>query len=357
MVERARRSLWSVWPMVGLLGGGCAHTQDPTSPTVELRHKIDESDRRVATAEQKIEALEDKVFLLTDQLESQRVVASRRTALSRQAGSVGVSDAPVGVGRKAAAMTKADEDDTVHLPVVKLRPPSTPEPTDAVPARGTSGEGDELAPEIVFAGDALSSDANHARLTNTTTLVAAGAAPSRAHGVPSTKSAVPVDSVASDNLGVAPAPPIARALGGSAPSLANAVPSAIDPLRLYRTSYEALRAGHHADAERGFREFLLRFPRHDYADNAQYWLAECFYDRKQFAEAAPEFRAVVSRYPLGNKAPDALLKLAFCLLAMGQEDKGRELLVSLPTNYPRTEAAHLAELRLRDLHVVTGGTR
>jgi tol-pal system protein YbgF len=92
-----------------------------------------------------------------------------------------------------------------------------------------------------------------------------------------------------------------------------------------------------------------RYPHHDYADNAQYWLGECFYDQKRYDKAAPEFRAVITRWPTGNKAPDAMLKLGFSLLALGDADKGGKVLREVPATYPRTEAARLASERLAQL--------
>jgi tol-pal system protein YbgF len=133
----------------------------------------------------------------------------------------------------------------------------------------------------------------------------------------------------------------------------HAAPEA-EPLALYKSAYDDLRAGRHEAAERGFREFVHRFPHHDYADNAQYWLGECFYDQKRFDKAAPEFRAVVQRWPTGNKAPDALLKLGFSLIALGDVDKGRQALHELPATYPRTEAARLAAERLAQLSPTEG---
>ena len=122
----------------------------------------------------------------------------------------------------------------------------------------------------------------------------------------------------------------------------------------YRNALEHLRAGRHDEAVLGLRTFVKKFPGHDYADNAQYWLGECFYDRKRYAEAASEFRAAVANYPLGNKAPDALLKLGYCLLAMGEQSKGRDALRQVPEAYPRTEAARLASERLAELGHMEG---
>src|SRR2546428_3840148 len=84
-------------------------------------------------------------------------------------------------------------------------------------------------------------------------------------------------------------------------------------LSLYRDAYAKLMAGQYAAAADGFREFVRRFPRHDYADNAQYWLGESFYARQDYASAAPEVQAGVGRWPAGHKAPDAPLQPGHCL--------------------------------------------
>jgi tol-pal system protein YbgF len=266
---------------------GCAGDPALRGQLSALEKRLDESQRREATAQKKLEELEDRVFLLTDQVESQKVASDHRAT------------------------------PPPRLPVVALHP--TEEPADD-------------GSEVVFEGDAR---VHQPEIVRPSLHFDAAPRP-RAHAARVAEPPPPPSPT--DNLGVAPAPRV----GGE--------PRAVDdPLKLYRVAQEDLRAGRHDAAERGFRDFLRRFPRHDYADNAQYWLGECFYDRKLFAQAAVEFRAVVAHYPLGNKAPDALLKLAFCLLATGERDQGRELLAQVPATYPRSEAARLAEERLAEL--------
>jgi tol-pal system protein YbgF len=85
------------------------------------------------------------------------------------------------------------------------------------------------------------------------------------------------------------------------------------------------------------------------ADNSQYWLGECFYDRKDFTSAVREFRKVIEHYPSGNKVPDALLKVGFSYLSLGSVDAGRQTLSQLQRSYPRHEAAGLASARLAEL--------
>ncbi len=146
----------------------------------------------------------------------------------------------------------------------------------------------------------------------------------------------PIDG-AHDRLSVAPVPPIAKA-------------KARDPeaLTLYRSGTEALARRDHATAIDAFRRFIARWPDHDYADNAQYWLGEAYYDQADYKTALLEFKKVLSRYPDGNKAPDALLKIGYCQTKLGDAQDAKASLAQVVEMYPRTDAAKLAEKRLKE---------
>src|SRR5690606_34317546 len=94
------------------------------------------------------------------------------------------------------------------------------------------------------------------------------------------------------------------------------------------------------------RGFLATHPRHDYADNAQYWLGEAYYAQNDYRQALGEFRIVIETYPRGNKVPDALLKVGYCYQALGQTDKARAVLEQVVNLYPKSEPATLAATRL-----------
>jgi tol-pal system protein YbgF len=114
----------------------------------------------------------------------------------------------------------------------------------------------------------------------------------------------------------------------------------------YRAAVELVKAARYEDALAALRAFVQRYPRHDYADNAQYWIGEVFYARKDYVRALAEFRNVVEVYPRGNKVPDALLKVGYCYQAMGQVEKARAVLEQVVNLYPRSEPAVLAARRL-----------
>jgi tol-pal system protein YbgF len=114
----------------------------------------------------------------------------------------------------------------------------------------------------------------------------------------------------------------------------------------YRAAVDLVKAASYADALAALRAFIQRYPHHDYADNAQYWIGEVFYAQKDYVRALAEFRRVVEVYPRGNKVPDALLKVAYCYQAIGQGEKARAVLDQVVNLYPKSEPAALAAKRL-----------
>ncbi len=116
----------------------------------------------------------------------------------------------------------------------------------------------------------------------------------------------------------------------------------------YKAAIALVRKAEYPAAITSLRQFLERHPRHDYADNAQYWLGEAYYAQQQYAQALSELRKVAEHYPLGNKVPDSLLKVGYCHLAMGERDKSTAALRELIRLYPRTEPALLAAKKLEE---------
>lgn len=102
----------------------------------------------------------------------------------------------------------------------------------------------------------------------------------------------------------------------------------------YSQAFALLQQGNYAAAEQGFQGFLQAKPSDPLAGNAQYWLAETFYVRKDYARAAQEFLKGYQGYPSGSKAPDSLLKLALSLSSLGQKDQACRTLTQLNSAYP-----------------------
>lgn len=114
--------------------------------------------------------------------------------------------------------------------------------------------------------------------------------------------------------------------GGDAPSVSQMQQEGgnFDPAGgaqgLYDQAFARLRQADYPQAEKGFRTFLTQYPDHSLASNAQYWLAETYYVRNEYEQAARLFAEGYQKYPKATKAPDNLLKLGLSLAALGKTE-------------------------------------
>ena len=134
-----------------------------------------------------------------------------------------------------------------------------------------------------------------------------------------------------------PQPPIDKPPAGAAPH------------QIYNSAFTQYNLGRHPEAIQLFRTFLRSFPRHDLADNAQYWIGECHFARKEYDQAAEEFQRVVTEYPQGNKVPDAFVKKGMALLELDRRDEAVESLRTVVEAYPKSDAAAYARQRLGEI--------
>jgi tol-pal system protein YbgF len=88
-------------------------------------------------------------------------------------------------------------------------------------------------------------------------------------------------------------------------------------LEEYRAAYDAWRDGDPEVCIDRFRNFLQTNPASAYADDAAYWMADCYFKQGDFKTAVLRYDDVVSRYPEGNKAADALYRQGEALLRLG----------------------------------------
>ncbi len=166
----------------------------------------------------------------------------------------------------------------------------------------------------------------------------------------------------------APATPAPAAAAPAAPTPPAAVPArpttgALQPQDVYQAAYIDFSKGSYSLAIAGFREFLRRYPEHELAGNAQYWLGEAYVslargyasgeqpDRasESLNQAVQEFRKVVANHPRGEKVPTALYKEALALIELKQPQVAQVRLQYLVDNFPQAEETPLARERLAAL--------
>ncbi len=87
-------------------------------------------------------------------------------------------------------------------------------------------------------------------------------------------------------------------------------------------------------AEQALRAFINANPTHRLAGNAQYWLGETYYVRKDYPDAAATFAEGLQKYPKSDKAPDNLLKLGMSLAQLNRKPDACGALAELNKRFP-----------------------
>jgi len=106
--------------------------------------------------------------------------------------------------------------------------------------------------------------------------------------------------------------------------------------------------GDFGGAEQALRSFVTANGSHRLAGDAQYWLGETFYARRDWTNAAGAFAEQFRRFPQNAKAPDALLRLGQSLGQLNRKQDACGTLGELDRRYPNaTQSIKIAATRER----------
>jgi tol-pal system protein YbgF len=105
--------------------------------------------------------------------------------------------------------------------------------------------------------------------------------------------------------------------------------------QVYNDAFKKLQDGDYANAEKGFRTFVQRHPQHALAGNAQYWLGETYYARRDYQNAMTAFAEGYKAYKTSPKGPDNLLKLGITLATLGRKADSCAIFARFAQDYPR----------------------
>jgi tol-pal system protein YbgF len=118
---------------------------------------------------------------------------------------------------------------------------------------------------------------------------------------------------------------------------------------LYKDAYETFQKGNLEEARAKFEAFLKQYPNTELSDNAQFWIGETYYLKKDYEKAILEYEKAIAKYPEGDKIPAALFKQALAFLELGDKTNARNLLKRVIERYPHSEQAEMAKKRLEGI--------
>jgi len=119
------------------------------------------------------------------------------------------------------------------------------------------------------------------------------------------------------------------------------------PEFMYQQAYKALEGGDSVKARELFTIFLDRYPKHNLAANAHYWIGETYYTEKNFELAVLQFQEVIKNFPDKDKAPAAMLKQGMAFQGLNDGKSAAYILKKLVDDYPKSEEAKVAREKLK----------
>jgi tol-pal system protein YbgF len=116
----------------------------------------------------------------------------------------------------------------------------------------------------------------------------------------------------------------------------------IDCQKIYNGAYADMVKERFDMAINGYKSYIASCPNTALADNAQYWIGECYLSKKTYDQAQKAFEIMLEQYPSSEKTAAAKLKLGRALYEQRQKSKARAYFEDVIKNYPGTDEAQEA---------------
>jgi tol-pal system protein YbgF len=157
----------------------------------------------------------------------------------------------------------------------------------------------------------------------------------------------------------APPPAVGASSGDPNSSQApSGPPAGMQAEALYTNAFRDYSAGKYDIATGEFNDYLKYFGSMTLAPNAQYYLANIYFRKQDYANALQNFDAVLEKYPDNPKTADAHYMKAMCEMSLGHNDAAarefRDVYARYADSDPDTAAK--AKARLREMGLTVGTT-
>jgi len=126
-------------------------------------------------------------------------------------------------------------------------------------------------------------------------------------------------------------------------------PQSSDCDNSYDDAFLLVRKGEYEKAITGFRGFLTTCPKHASAENAYYWIGECYYSLEKYADAVTEFEYLLKNYKSTANASRALYKLGRSKQELGHKTEAKKIFQRIIDDHGGTLEAEQAKERIKEL--------
>lgn len=141
--------------------------------------------------------------------------------------------------------------------------------------------------------------------------------------------------------------------GGSNPRVASGPPPGMSAETAYTNAFRDYQGGNYDLAMQEFNDYVRYYPTTTWAPNAQYYVGDIFYRRKDYDNAIIAFDAVLEHFSDNPKTADSHLMKGKSLAALGKKDAAAREYREVINRYPDTDTAAKAKTMLKDLGLGT----
>lgn len=131
------------------------------------------------------------------------------------------------------------------------------------------------------------------------------------------------------------------------------VKTAKNPEDIYNQALDLYYQGKLDEAEKKFQEFVKEYKNSELYDNALFWIGQIYYTKEEYKKAVEAFQNLINKCESGqikdcNKLPDALLKISYSYLKLGDKEKAKYYFQKIIDKYPDSEEAKIAKRKLEE---------
>jgi tol-pal system protein YbgF len=123
----------------------------------------------------------------------------------------------------------------------------------------------------------------------------------------------------------------------------------LSPNEVYNMARSDYLKGNFELAIEGFTIYKSQFSESPLADDALYWIGECYFSQEKYNEAVEHFNELILNYPNGDKIPAAYLKKGISLAEQGKKEEAFSVFKLLITKFPLEEETKIAQQKIREL--------
>jgi len=123
----------------------------------------------------------------------------------------------------------------------------------------------------------------------------------------------------------------------------------LSPNEIYNMARSDYLKGNYDLAIEGFAIYKTQFADSPLADDAIYWIGECYFSQKKYDKAIEYFNELILNYPNGDKIPASYLKKGISLTEQGKKQEAISVFRLLITKYPLEEETRIAQEKIREL--------